>query len=150
MDSVNELIYSETDGSCAYCGIKDYRVLNIHHIIEKKPKDNSYDNKILLCYNCHELYHNNRKEGPSQKDLFAIKKRLICRVLTQQGVNALKEAYRRQVVIASPYLVNHLVELQLLKYVEEIATYEQENQIILAEYILTQKGKKLVEKWKLK
>jgi len=62
MTDTEEMILSETDGSCAYCGIKDYRVLTIQHIIQRKPKDESYDNKIILCHNCHHLYHQGK--GP--------------------------------------------------------------------------------------
>jgi hypothetical protein len=148
MANTEEMILSETDGSCAYCGIKDYRVLAIHHIIQRKPKDESYDNKIILCHNCHHLYHQDK--GPSKQDLIAIKKRLICKTLTQQGTNAIKEAYRKWVVIASPYLVNHLIEMQLLRLSDTIATYETEDQIIEAIYELTEKGKQFAEKWGLR
>ena len=147
MADIEEMLFSETDGSCAYCGIKDYRVLTIHHIIQD-PKDESYDNKIILCHNCHHLYHQGK--GPSQQDLKIIKKRLICKTLTQQGVNALKEAYRNELVVASPYLINHLVELQFLKLKDSISTYENDKQIINASYELTDAGKQFTEKWNLK
>ena len=148
MADINEIIFSETDGSCAYCGIKDYRVLTIHHIIQQEPKDEAYDNKIVLCHNCHHLYHQDK--GPSIHDLKEIKKRLICKTLTQQGVNALKEAYRKGLVVASPYLVNHLVELQLLSFKDYISSYENDAQIIDAVYELTDKGRLFTEKWELK
>jgi 5-methylcytosine-specific restriction endonuclease McrA len=57
MAEIDEMLFSETDGACAYCGIKDYRVLTTHHINQQEPKDESYDNKIILCHNCHHLYH---------------------------------------------------------------------------------------------
>lgn len=148
MANTEEMIFAETDSSCAYCGIKDYRVLTIHHIIQSDPKDESYDNKIVLCHNCHHLYHQGK--GPSSEDLTTIKKRLIYKTLTQQGINALKEAYRKGLVVASPYLVNHLIELQLLELSDSIATYETEEQIIHAEYKLTEKGKQFTEKWGFK
>jgi hypothetical protein len=148
MADIEEMLFSETDGSCAYCGIKDYRVLTIHHIIQQDPKDESYDNKIILCHNCHHLYHQGK--GPSQQDLNIIKKRLICKTLTQQGVNALKEAYRNGLVVASPYLVNHLVELQFLELADLISTYGNDKQIIDAIYQMTDKGKLFIEKWDLK
>ena len=147
MAEIDEMIFSETDGACAYCGIKDYRVLTTHHIIQQEPKDESYDNKILLCHNCHHLYH---KGGASKEDIITIKKRLICKLLTQQGINALKEAYRKGLVVASPYLVNHLIELQLLKFSDVIATYEEDDQIMFAVYELTEKGRQFTEKWNLK
>ena len=92
MANTEEMLFSETDSSCAYCGIKDYRVLAIYHIIQLETKDESYDNKIVLCHNCHHLYH--EKKGPTIDDLKKIKKRLILKTLTQHGINALKEAYR--------------------------------------------------------
>lgn len=148
MAKTKDMVFSETDGSCAYCGNNDYRVLTIHHINQQVPKDESYDNKIVLCHNCQHLYH--EKKGPSKKDLTKIKKRLICKTLTQQGVNALKEAYRNRLVVASPYLVNHLVELQFLKLSDTLTTYENDKQIINAIYELTNTGKKFTEKWALK
>jgi hypothetical protein len=148
MADTKEMIFSETDGSCAYCGIKDYRVLTTHHIIQQEPKDESYDNKIVLCHNCHHLYHQGK--GPSLQELKDIKKRLICKTLTQQGVNALKEAYRNELVVASPYSVSHLVELQLLTSSDYLSSYENDKQIIDAIYELTEKGKQFIEKWELK
>lgn len=148
MADTKEMIFSETDGACAYCGIKDYRVLTTHHIIQQEPKDESYDNKIVLCHNCHHLYHQGK--GPSLQELKDIKKRLICKTLTQQGVNALKEAYRNKLVVASPYSVSHLVELQLLNSSDYLSSYENDKQIIDAIYELTEKGKQFIEKWELK
>lgn len=148
MADIKEMLLSETDGSCAYCGIKDYRVLTIHHIVQQEPKDESYDNKIVLCHNCHHLYH--EQKGPSLEDLKEIKKRLICKTLTQQGVNALKEAYRKELVVASPYLVNHLIELKLLSFEEYLSSFEKDDQIIDAVYKLTDTGKQFTEKWGLK
>jgi hypothetical protein len=52
--------------------------------------------------------------------------------------------------VASPYLVNHLIELQLLNYVEELATFGDVDRVIFAVYELTVKGKQFTEKWGLK
>ncbi len=150
MPSTKELIYSETDGSCAYCGIKDYRVLTIHHIIQQEPKDESYDNKILLCNNCHILHHD--EKGPSKEDLITIKKRLIMKTLTQQGINALKEAYRKEQFGAAPYMVNHLVELQLIELVEVMSSIHissDKESILEALFKITDEGKHFVAKWEL-
>jgi hypothetical protein len=149
MANIDEVLFSETDGSYAYCGIKDYRVLTVHHINQQEPKDESYDNKIVLCHNCHHLYHQNK--GPSEDDMRIIKKRLIYKTLTQQGVNALKEAYRKGFVVASPYLVNHLVELRFLKHSHTITSYvSEEHEVdIDAVYELTDEGKQFAQKWGL-
>lgn len=152
MADIKETLFLETEGACAYCGIKDNRVLTIHHIIQSKPKDESYDNRILLCHNCHSLY--NKQKGPSLEDLTNIKRRLICKTLTQQGINALKEAYRKGFVVASPYLVNHLIEMQLLEYSDSLSSFEDDQTNVTADidaiYKLTDKGKKFIEKWNLK
>jgi len=147
MATTDEILLSETDGACAYCGIKDYRILTTHHIIQETLKDESYDNKIILCHNCHHLYHEGK--GPSLEDLKDIKKRLIYKTLTQQGVNALKVAYRDDFVQSAPYLVNHLIELHLLKFIQPLVTYEN-NVVIEAVYGLTDRGKEFAEKWDLK
>ena len=152
MADIDALLMAETDGGCAYCGIKDYRILTVHHIHQQDPKDESYDNKIILCHNCHHLYHQNK--GPSKQDVITIKKRLIYRMLTQQGVNAVKECYRKGLVVAAPYLVNHLVEFGFLKQTDIItsmATADNEQGVVMdAVYELTTAGKILAEKWDLK
>lgn len=151
MPTTEELLIAETDGACSYCGIKDYRVLTTHHIIQKEPKDEGYDNKILLCHNCHHLYHNNK--GPSLQDLLDIKKRLICKVLTQQGINSMKGSYRQGMVAGTPFLLNHLVELQLLELVDVISTIDGSSGVDIvmeASYQLTTKGRQLLEKWDIK
>ena len=116
MPNISQLLVEETDGACAYCGIKDYRILTEHHIEQMEPKNQSYDNRIILCHNCHHLYH--QEKGPSKKDIMKIKKRLICKILTQQGVNAIKESYRKGLVVAAPYLVTHLIELGYMQQKE--------------------------------
>lgn len=150
MATTHDLLYAETEGSCAYCGLKDFRVLTVHHIHQQEPKDESYDNKIVLCHNCHQLYHESK--GPSCKDLRDIKKRLICKTLTQQGVNALKEAARKGIVVGVPYLLNHLVEMQLLELITVSTRYilEKSETIASAAYKLTDDGTNFIEKWDLK
>ena len=140
-----ESLYFETDGACAYCGVKDRRVLTIHHIKENKPKDESYGNKIVLCYNCHTLHH--QEKGATEQEIIEVKKRLIYKTLTLQGTNALKEAHRNQYVTASPYLVNHIVEMGLLNCGEPISFFEATT--ITAVYELTDTGKQFLEKWDL-
>ncbi|MBI2832668.1 MAG: HNH endonuclease [Chloroflexi bacterium] len=153
--NIDETLFFETDGACAYCGIKDSRVLTIHHIEKCKLKDESYGNKIVLCHNCHVLH--NQKKSPTNKEITAIKKRLIYKTLTQQGANALKEAYRKKCVLASPYLVNHIVEMQLLEEREIVMEIGEEDDInlegtrvaSLVTYELTPKGRQFVKKWGL-
>lgn len=145
MSNTEEMLFQETDGSCAYCGIKDYRILTTHHIVQHEPKDESYDNKLILCHNCHHLYHTDK--GPSLEDLQNIKKRLIAKTLTQQGINALKTSYRKGIVFAAPYLINHLVELNLMNFKEPHMTYDSQDHVIQGIYELTEKGRNFCEKW---
>lgn len=155
MVSIEEHLYLETDTSCASCGFKDTRALTIHHIEEdvtKKTKNDAYDNRILLCHNCHQCHHQGK--GPSTRELKSLKKRLIIKTLTPHGLNAMKEAYRRSSVLAMPFLVNHLVELQYLKQGDILSSWGDEDggeeAIINAWYSLTPAGKQLLEKWSLK
>lgn len=151
MPDISQLLVEETDGACAYCGIKDYRILTEHHIEQMEPKDQSYDNRIILCHNCHHLYHQDK--GPSKTDIMKIKKRLICKTLTQQGVNAVKESYRKGRVVAVPYLVNHLIELGYMQQIEITMTVSDDNGedtiVGSALYELTELGKQFAKKWGL-
>jgi hypothetical protein len=108
MACISELLLVETDGSCANCGLKSDRFLTEHHIEQSNPKNEDYDNRIVLCHNCHQCHH--QAKGPSTDQLREIKKRLIVKTLTRSGLNALKEANRKGLVMAMPFLVNHLVE----------------------------------------
>ena len=44
---------------CAHCGIKDKRVLVVHHK-DHNRKNYSVNNLIWLCRNCHYLIHNRK------------------------------------------------------------------------------------------
>jgi len=155
MPNISQLLVEETDGACAYCGIKDFRVLTEHHIVQTNPKDQSYDNRIILCHNCHHLYHQNK--GPSKEDIEKIKKRLISKTLTQQGINIIKESSRKGGVVAAPHLVNHLVELGYIQLTQVLSTVGHDendedddlgNSIISdAVYELTEDGKMFAQKW---
>ena len=152
MPATDDLLFAEVEGSCACCGHRDSRALTVHHIDEAKPKNESYDNKIVLCHNCHHCYHNGK--GLTYEEVKALKRRLIIKTLTTQGHNALKQAYRKGVVVATPFLVNHLVEQQYLKYQQVVTNFRPddswlEHVDIAAVYEITAIGKELVEKWSL-
>ena len=138
-----ELIFLETDDSCAYCGFKHRENLTKHHI-DRNPNNNNYDNLIVLCHNCHHRLTNNK--GIAQKDIFKRKKNLISKTLTQYGVNAIKLACRKNIIIpAIPFLVCHLIEMGYMKYIEPIM-YDADIDY-LAKFELTPKGKILYDKW---
>lgn len=44
---------------CKHCGIKNKKVLVIHHI-DHNRKNNTIDNLMWLCRNCHYLIHNGK------------------------------------------------------------------------------------------
>jgi hypothetical protein len=148
----DELLMLETDGGCAYCGHRDTRALTVHHIAQLVPKNEDYDNKIVLCHNCHQCHHLGK--GPSANEINTIKRRLIIKTLTRPGLNALKYSYRRSVVIATPFLVNHLVEYGYLAEKEVVSDWSEDanapNIVINAIYVITPEGRVLLEKWDLR
>ena len=75
------------------------------------------------------------------------------KTLTVPGINALKCAYRRDGVVAMPFLVNHLVELGYLRQGDPIRwdTNDAGVQVITdAIYIITDEGRSILENWDLK
>lgn len=153
MSRADDLAYSETEGACACCGLKDSRALTIHHLDPTPPKDESYDNKIVLCHNCHQCHHQHK--GPTTAQLAETKRRLIVKTLTRIGLNALKQAYRKSAVVATPFLVSHLIEFGYLRHQSDLSwggdeDGKSEEVVIDAVYVITPKGRILLEKWKLK
>ena len=55
------LIRSGIEQICRRCKINDARVLAVHHL-DRNRKNNSLDNLIWLCHNCHFLLHHNKQE----------------------------------------------------------------------------------------
>jgi 5-methylcytosine-specific restriction endonuclease McrA len=76
--STEDLIWEEADYRCANPVCRKSRfeaALQIHHIIPREDGgDDSADNLILLCSNCHGLYHLNN--AFSQKQFFSWKRKL--------------------------------------------------------------------------
>lgn len=143
--NTEEILFFETDNSCAYCGIRQRENLSKHHIDEDN-KNNVYDNQIVLCHNCHHRITN--KKGISPKKIKEIKKVLIHKTLTQYGINALKIAYKKGVIIASPFILYHLVDMGYLKQTDIHAWTDEVD--YLATFKLTNKGRKLYQDWFLK
>ena len=147
----DDLLFVETDDSCALCGLKGTRALTIHHLEQSEPKNENYDNKLVLCHNCHHFFHQGK--GVTAEDLKNIKRRLIIKTLTVPGINAMKCAYRRDGVVAMPFLVNHLVELGYLRQGDAIrfdTTDAGVDVVTDAMYLVTDEGRTLLEKWELK
>ena len=57
----DDLIYYETDDSCAICGAKGIDNLSEHHI-DSDRSNNEYDNLIVLCHNCNPSVTGDRKK----------------------------------------------------------------------------------------
>lgn len=147
----DDLLFVETDDSCALCGLKDTRALTIHHLEQSEPKNENYDNKLVLCHNCHHCFHQGK--GVTAEELKNIKRRLIMKTLTVPGINAMKCAYRREGVVAMPFLVNHLVEYGYLRQGDAIRfdTTDTGVEVVTdAMYLITDEGRELLEKWDLK
>jgi 5-methylcytosine-specific restriction endonuclease McrA len=46
---------------CKRCGTEDKRVLEAHHI-DSNRKNNTIQNLVWLCRNCHHLVHNHKEK----------------------------------------------------------------------------------------
>ena len=49
---LEDWLYSETDDTCAVRGIRGSQILTVHHT-DNNRSNNVYDNKIIICHNCH-------------------------------------------------------------------------------------------------
>jgi DUF971 family protein len=148
---VEDRLYLEAENGCAICGSKDSRSLTIHHIEhDQEEPDNSYDNLIVMCHNCHIPYHQAR--GVSKDQIVEIKRRLIIKTLTPFGLNALKVAYRKGFVVGTPFTLLQLVELGLIEKKELISSHTNDDGSevdVDVGYQITEKGRSLFEKWEL-
>lgn len=55
------LLRQDEKPECKQCGISDIRILVAHHI-DQDRKNNTLDNLMWLCHNCHHLVHNHNEE----------------------------------------------------------------------------------------
>jgi hypothetical protein len=140
----SDLIYLETDDSCAICGIKGIDVLSEHHI-DSDRSNNEYDNLIVICHNCHHKITNGK--GLSKTKIEERKRHLIHKTMTTHGLNALKIAHRNKFgVIAMPFLLYHLVDLGYMTKEENQMGYGEQKDAT-ARFSITEKGEKILEKW---
>lgn len=142
-------LYLETDDTCAICGIRGVGMLTIHHI-DDNHDNNAYYNTIILCYNCHRMYNDER--GLTREQIEIRKGHLIEKTLTQYGINALKIAARNDFgVIAMPFLLYHLVELGFMRQEEIQATYGENKKsgreiVATRRFAITNEGRALLKK----
>jgi hypothetical protein len=141
---LEDRVHGETDDACAICGLRGIAVLTIHHI-DDDPKNNVYDNMIVLCHNCHHRHHQGK--GLTEKQIRGRKKHLIVKTLTQYGLNAMKIADRNGFgIVAMPFLLHHIVDLGYLSKEESQMGYgDQED--ATARFAITAKGKAILSKW---
>ena len=52
----NIMLRAKIKPICVDCGIKDFRILLVHHI-DRNRKNNVIENLKWLCHNCHHLEH---------------------------------------------------------------------------------------------
>jgi hypothetical protein len=141
---VRDYVYAETEDACAICGVRRPEWLSIHHI-DGDDSNNAYDNQVVLCFNCHHQYHN--EKGLSREQIDERKRHLIMKTLTQYGLNALKIAARNNFgVIAMPFLLLHLVEFGYMNKEERQMGYGAQEDAT-ARFAITESGRRLVAKW---
>ena len=142
----DDLLFHETDDSCALCGTRGSEVLTIHHI-DGNRENNAYENKIVLCHNCHNPYHDPNKRYPTNEQIIDRKRHLIHKTITTFGLNAMKIADRNKFgVVAMPFLLYHLCELGYMTKKETQMGYgEQED--ATARFAITEYGSQVLKKW---
>ena len=62
-DKTYKAVYERDNGICRVCG--SGRNLHLHHVIyrsEDKSKINDINNCIMLCNECHEIVHKNKRK----------------------------------------------------------------------------------------
>jgi len=87
------------------------------------------------------------QEQELKSEIKKIKKRLIQKTLTQFGINALKEAKRKESVSGAPFLLSHMLEMGYLRFHELLMGDPDRFDICI--YVITKKGEDLLNKWKL-
>ncbi len=140
----NDRLFVETDDSCALCGVRDTQCLTIHHI-DEDHLNNAYENMVVLCYNCHQRYHDNR--GISLEDIEQRKRHLIQKTVTVYGMSAMKIAERNNFgVVALPFLLYHLVGLGYMTKEEAQMGYGGQKDAT-ARFAITDKGSDVLSKF---
>jgi hypothetical protein len=141
---LSDRLYFETDDACAICGLRGIGVLTKHHI-DGDRYNSMYDNRIVLCHNCHHICHNNK--GITDDKIIECKRHLILKTITIYGLNAMKIASRNNFgVIAMPFLLYHLVDLGYISKEENQMGYGDQHDAT-ARFAITEAGRQLLVKW---
>lgn len=141
---MHDRLFVETDDSCAICGFRGISVLTEHHI-DSDRSNNTYDNLIVLCHNCHHSFH--KSKGLTNDHIIERKRHLIQKTITTYGLSAMKIADRNNFgVIAMPFLLYHLVDMRYMTKEENQMGYG-ERQDATARFAITEEGRALLSKW---
>lgn len=144
---IDDRVFREVDDSCALCGHRGVEALTIHHI-DGDRANNTYENQIVLCHNCHQIYHDNK--GITAEHIKRRKSHLIAKSLTPYGLSALKIAARNSYgVAATPFLLMHVVDLGYLRKLHTLSTVgDQHGEVeVDARFIITDLGKLVLHDW---
>lgn len=142
--NMEEWLFTETDDTCAICGIRGSQILTVHHIDDNR-ENNVYDNTIALCHNCHIQYH--EEKGVTLEQINDRKRHLIQKTLTHYGLNAMKIADRNDFgVVAMPFLLFHIVQLGYMTKEENQMGYGGQKDVT-ARFAITSLGRDLLRKW---
>ncbi len=139
-------LFLETDDACAICGLRGPNILTIHHI-DDDPSHNAYDNRIVLCFNCHQAHHQGKP--PTLDSIRQRKRHLIEKTATTFGLNAMKIADRNAFgVVAMPFLLYHLVDMGYMTKEENQMSYGAQIDAT-ARFAITPAGSELLRNWGL-
>ena len=140
----DDYLYTETDDSCGLCGLRGEPALTVHHIDGNSAND-VYENMIVLCYNCHMRY--NQQKGITEDEIRVRKRHLMHRTVTTYGVNALKIAARNDFgVVAMPFLLYHLIDLGFMSKEEDQMGYGAQSDAT-ARFAITDRGRVVLAQW---
>ena len=141
---MKDRLYLETDDACAICGARGIQILTVHHI-DGISTNNTYDNQIVLCHNCHHRHHQGK--GLSELQIRDRKCHLIEKTLTTYGLSALKIADRNSFgVVAMPFLLYYVVDLGYMSKEEDQMGYGDQTDAT-ARFAITDPGRALLGKW---
>lgn len=144
--SLRDYLFVETDDTCAICGIRGAGILTVHHI-DGNRSNNTYDNQIVLCHNCHDAHHDINFERPTLDQIRDRKRHLIQKTLTTYGLSAMKIATRNDFgVVAMPFLLYHIVAMGYMSQEENQMGYGAQKDAT-ARFAITSSGRQLLDKW---
>lgn len=123
---------------------------NAHIVSWARSGDDSYENLIALCPNCHTLYDSGKIDRVA---LIAYKKKLMFlnEVYSRFELDVLDYLKtHKRALIPGELLIKRLLEEEIVRHEEEIMIQsfsDGEDILGIFSVILTDKGRKLIEDW---